>query len=101
MLVIKIDVTKIPRDKIFQGKKGKYVDFVIFENEQPDNYGNTHTVSIAKTKEERAANAKTIYCGSGKIIETRSQPARQQTTRLGHSAESRPPEDDDPDSVPF
>jgi hypothetical protein len=61
MIELKIDVTKIPKDKIFEGAKGKYLDIVVSKRQQPDNYGNTHTVYIkTKSKEEEK-----IYIGSG------------------------------------
>jgi len=36
----KIDLAKIDKEKIFVGKKGKYIDLAIWLNDEADNYGN-------------------------------------------------------------
>ena len=50
-----IDVNKIPKDKIFVGKKGKYLPITITINNDVDAYGNHGPVAMAQTKEEREA----------------------------------------------
>ena len=44
MIVIKLNVTKIPKDRIFVGEKGKYLDIRLVD--KPDNYGNAGFVAI-------------------------------------------------------
>jgi len=36
----KIDVLKIDKAKLFEGKKGTYLDLMIWINDEPDKYGN-------------------------------------------------------------
>lgn len=66
MIKLNINLSAIPKEKIFNGKKGKYLTIITQEMKQPDSYGNTHTVFIEQTKEEREAKAEKIYIGKGK-----------------------------------
>lgn len=59
---IKINLSKIPKDKIFNGEKGKYIDVQIAEMREPK-YGNTHTMYIY----DSATKTKT-YIGEGKLF---------------------------------
>ena len=74
---LKLIVSDIPKNRIFNGQKGKYLDVVVTEMRQPDKYGNTHTVYIQQTKEEAQAKADKIYVGKGNAIEFNSQAQRQ------------------------
>jgi hypothetical protein len=54
IIVGKIDVTKIDKEGIFVGKKGKYFDFALFENcDGPDEYGNDGFMVQNLPKEQR------------------------------------------------
>ena len=44
LLTGKIDVSKIDKSKIFEGKKGKYIDVSIWINEEKDQFGNCASV---------------------------------------------------------
>lgn len=79
MINISINVNKIDKDKLFQGKNGKYLNVTVDQLKEPDTYGNTHTVYITPTKEERAAKAAKVYLGSGKefVFNNQSQQANQ------------------------
>jgi hypothetical protein len=67
-IFLKLDITKIPRDWLFKGAKGTYADIAVYENEQPDEYGNTHAVKMnpPKAVRERDPNIKGVYIGNGK-----------------------------------
>jgi hypothetical protein len=54
---------------IFHGKKGLYVDAVLWENDEQDEYGNSGSVQISLSKEEREAGEKGAYIGNLKIVE--------------------------------
>ena len=60
----KINVLKIPKDKLFNGEKGTYLDCKVAQRKEPDQYGNTHTIYIQKSKDDEK-----IYIGEGKAIE--------------------------------
>ena len=56
MKTIRINVTKIDKSAIYEGKNGKYVDLVMFENrEGEDQYGNLGFVTQDIGKERRLA----------------------------------------------
>lgn len=71
----KIDKTKIvDRDKdgnLFQNG-AKYLNIVVWINDEPDNYGNTASIQIGQSKEERDAGAKAIYIGNLKEPQSRN-----------------------------
>lgn len=92
MITAKIDVTKIDKSKLFQGKNGaKYLDIVLFETPD-DKYGNDYRICQSVSKEERAKGVKGAILGNGKKF-SRNAAAPQ-------PADDNPPADDDT-SVPF
>ncbi len=66
-IALKIDVTKIDKSRLFDGKNGaKYLDAIMIET--PDNkFGNSHVIIQSVTKEERAAGVKGAIIGNAKI----------------------------------
>jgi len=50
-----IDLTKIPKDKIIDGKKGKYLPITITLNDELDNYGNNGPVTVSQSKKKEKA----------------------------------------------
>ena len=65
-----IDLNKIPKDKIYVGKKGKYLPITITINDEPDQFGNQGPVVVEQTKDERDAKAAKTYLGNVKIVWT-------------------------------
>ena len=65
-----IDLNKIPKDKIYQGKKGKYLPITITINDEPGNYGDSGPIIVEQTKEEREAKVDKVYLGNVKIVWT-------------------------------
>ena len=64
---IKIDVTKLDKDKFFVGKKGTYANVTVAENMDGESeYGDTHYVFESQSKEERDAKTPKNYLGNGK-----------------------------------
>lgn len=67
MINISICVTDLPKDAVKVGSNGKkYLNLVVDERKYPDTYGNTHSVALSMTKEERQAGKQKVYVGSGK-----------------------------------
>ena len=64
----KIDASKIKTMTLKNGEVAKFVDLTIFTKDEVDNYGNNASMTMAQTKEERAAKEPTIYLGNGKIV---------------------------------
>ena len=65
-----INLNEIPKDKIFVGKKGKYLPITITLNDEPDQFGNQGPVVVEQTKEERDAKAPKTYLGNVKVVWT-------------------------------
>jgi hypothetical protein len=92
LINISICVSDIPKDKIKQATNGKkYLNLVCASRKEVSQYGETHTVYVSQTKEEREASVQTIYVGSGK--EYVPQPVTIE------SVENMPPAQDD--DLPF
>ena len=65
-----INLNNIPKDKIFVGKKGKYLPITITINDELDQFGNQGPVVVEQTKEERDAKAPKTYLGNVKVVWT-------------------------------
>ena len=68
-----IDLTKVPKDKIFVGKKGKYLPITITINDELDQFGNQGPVVVEQTKEEREAKAPKTYLGNVRVVWTNGE----------------------------
>ena len=66
---VRIDVTKIPKDRIYVGEKGKYVTMTTFiDTDNEDQYGNHGFISVKQTKEEREQKIQTPILGNCKVF---------------------------------
>jgi hypothetical protein len=65
-----INLNEIPKDKIYVGKKGKYLPITITLNDELDQFGNQGPVVVEQTKEERDAKAPKTYLGNVKVVWT-------------------------------
>jgi hypothetical protein len=70
IIATSIDLTKIPKDKIYEGKKGKYLPITITVNDEVDQFGNQGPVVVSQSKEEREAKAEKVYLGNVKVVWT-------------------------------
>ena len=70
IIATSIDLTKIPKDKIIDGKKGKYLPITITLNDELDQFGNQGPVVVQQTKEERDAKTAKTYLGNVKVVWT-------------------------------
>lgn len=101
IIKVKIDVTKIEKARLFEGKNGaKYLDMTLLGKDEPDQYGNDFMVIQDVTKEERLAGVKGPILGNGKKMEQQPRQNVQRATKAVHKAaeDAKPVEDDD---VPF
>lgn len=79
MISISVCLSDIPKDRMFvSDKSGKaYIELIVSEKKEPDQYGKTHSVYISQQREERLAKADKMYVGSGKALgnqETAKKP---------------------------
>ena len=63
-----INLNEIPKDKIYVGKKGKYLPITITLNDEVDQFGNQGPVVVEQTKEERDAKTPKTYLGNVKVV---------------------------------
>ncbi len=68
-----INLSEIPKDKIYVGKKGKYLPITITLNDDVDQFGNQGPVVVEQTKEERESKAAKTYLGNVKVVWTNGQ----------------------------
>jgi len=73
IIATSIDLTKIPKDKIIDGKKGKYLPITITLNDEVDQFGNNGPVVVQQTKEEREAKVDKVYLGNVKVVWTNGE----------------------------
>lgn len=66
---LSVCLTDLPKDKIKLADNGKkYISLTIRDLKTVDAYGNTHTLFVSQTKEEREAKANCTYVGRGKEV---------------------------------
>ncbi|MDR2927154.1 MAG: hypothetical protein LBV41_02965 [Cytophagaceae bacterium] len=68
---VSLCLSDLPKDKMKAAEKnGKiYINLVVADRREADNYGNTHTLYVSQTKEEREAKANKTYVGQGKVVD--------------------------------
>jgi len=72
MIILSLCLSDIPKDKIKKAENGKcYTNLILSERKDVGQYGETHTLAVSKTKEEREAKVGTIYVGSGKLYDNK------------------------------
>lgn len=73
---LKIDVSKIEKERLFEGKKGKYLTMTTFVDiDQQDQYGNNGMITHKRNKDEKT----TPILGNCKVFWSDSQSNKQQT----------------------
>jgi hypothetical protein len=65
-----INLNEIPKNKIIDGKKGKYLPITITINDETDQFGNQGPIMVEQSKEEREAKAPKTYLGNVKVVWT-------------------------------
>lgn len=101
---LKIDVTNIEKARLYQGKKGKYLDATCFiELGEADQYGQHGMITQDVTKEEREAGTKgpilgnvTVFYRDG-LEDAPPKDPRQQPSGQGGGGGG----DDFSDDIPF
>ena len=65
-----INLNEIPKNKIIEGKKGKYLPITITINDEVDQFGNQGPIMVEQSKEERESKAPKTYLGNVKVVWT-------------------------------
>jgi hypothetical protein len=95
-----INLNNIPKDKIFVGKKGKYLPITITLNDELDQFGNQGPVVVEQTKEERDAKAPKTYLANVKVVWSNGQNV-DPAPRDNNSAPAPAPAAADEADLPF
>jgi hypothetical protein len=66
----RIDVSKLPKEKFYKGKKGVYYEFIVSLNDETNQYGQNVSISDSQTLEEREAKKPKLYLGNGEVVWT-------------------------------
>lgn len=88
MYVGSIDLNKIDKSKIVTTDKdgnpfqngAKYLNVVIWQNDEPDQYGNSMSIQLSSSKEERESGAKATYIGNAKEYQSQQTSQAQTAT---------------------
>jgi hypothetical protein len=86
-----IDVTKIKKEHIFEGKKGKYINIDIWINDEVDEYGN---IAGIKQSYKEGNDFNSHYIGNGK--DPKAPPPQAQAQEVVESVPATPIQDDLP-----
>jgi hypothetical protein len=104
---LKINVKRILKDHLYEGKNGMYLDLVAWPNKNgPDQYGNTHMVCQELSREARDKGERGPIIGNLLLPEEEFMPTGK-VTGDGRSERKRPapapPLDtvNDDDDIPF
>jgi len=67
MINLSINLSKLPKEKMTKDKNGNsWINLVVAERKEKSEYGETHTIYVSRSKQERDEKQKIIYCGTGK-----------------------------------
>jgi len=96
MLTGSIDLNKIDKTKIVSTDKNgnpfengaKYLNVVVWINDEADKYGNNASIQISQSKEEREAGVKATYIGN--LKEPQSRNNEPTSTRTASVADDLP-----------
>jgi hypothetical protein len=61
LILASIDVTKIEKNLLYKGKKGTYLKLSIWQNDEPDQFGNDFSIQQSTGKDDPK-----IFLGNGK-----------------------------------
>lgn len=64
-----LDLSKLPKDKIIDGKKGKYINLTASVNDD-SRFGNNVSVFVGQSKEERENKTAKTYVANGQVVWT-------------------------------
>jgi hypothetical protein len=106
-ITARIDVTKIEKERLYKGKKGKYLDIVLIPTPNAK-YEQTHMVVQSVSKEERDQGIKGNILGNAKEIEQErrsyDEPPPSHRRQLAGAETKTEPDwaaEQDQDDVPF
>ncbi len=67
-IALKIDVSKIDKQRLYKGEKGTYLDAIYHYDSEEDQYGQHGMITQSVSEEERKKDVKGAILGNGKIV---------------------------------
>ena len=101
ILKTSINLNAIPKDKIINGKKGKYLPITISLNDDLDQFGNQGPVCVDQTKEERDAKEAKTYLGNVKGVWTNGENVEPAPRDAAPAPPKQAPVPDEVEDLPF
>ena len=101
ILKTSINLNAIPKDKIINGKKGKYLPITITVNDDLDQFGNQGPVCVDQTKEERDAKEAKTYLGNVKVVWTNGENVAPAPRDAAPAPPKQAPVPDEVEDLPF
>lgn len=99
IISVKIDVTKLDRERFFKGKNGaKYADVTLIYS--PGQFGD-YMVKQDCTREEREGGVQMPIIGNGKIMGKKAAPVKRQAPPPRQRQPEPDPDLDPEDDIPF
>lgn len=97
MEVISICLSDLPKENMIESTTNgkKYINLVIDKRKEADKFGNTLTVYVSQSKEERERGDKRNYVGNGKEYNFNNQQSNSQHPQV------TPMQNDSADDLPF
>ena len=92
-----INVSQIEKERLYAGKKGKYLDCTVFIDPTADQYGQNGMIVQSVSKEEKAQGVKGPILGNCKIFWTDGQQQQQPQQQQ----QQQPADDFVADDIPF
>jgi hypothetical protein len=102
LLEITLDISKLPKEKFFKGKKGVYYTFTAAVNDDTSKIGKNVSVWDEQTEDQRANKEPKNYIGSGRVFWTDGTMTRVE--KVAKAKEEAPAEvtyDEEDDGLPF
>lgn len=97
MISVSINLSKIDKSELYEGKNGKYLNLLIKETPN-DKYGNDYMVTQSVSKESRENGKNGEIVGNGKNIGTNNS---QSSNKGGGAKASTPVANDYDAGLPF
>ena len=98
MISLSICLSDLPKEKIQTASNGKkYINLVVDKRKEVGKYGETHTLYVSQSKEEREAKDDKKYVGSGKEYVYNGQQ-NNDSKAPGHQAQEQ---EQSIDGLPF
>ena len=88
-----VNLNKVDKSKIIEGKKGKYLPLTVFVQDEKDKYDNNVAVIQSQTEDERKNKTAKNYVANGKVV--------FQSEASGESKSDNDKPKEEPDGLPF